>query len=257
MIKTPLLNYEAPPALLRERVILITGAGDGLGRATAIACAAHGATVILLGRTESKLESVYDAIESAGYPRPALVPLNLESAGVHEFQQLVSHLEQEFGHLDGIVHNAATLGILAPIAHYPPEIWTRTLQVNLTAPFFLTHECLPLMGRSPDGSIVLVSSGVGRRGRAFWGAYAVAKAGLERLREILTEELENSSVRVNSLDPGRMRTLLRARAYPGENPNSVPLPESVVPALLYLLGPESCGVRGQALSLAADDVSIK
>ncbi|CAK0755620.1 Uncharacterized oxidoreductase YciK [Gammaproteobacteria bacterium] len=249
MTDISLRTYQAPADLLRDRVILITGAGDGLGRATALACAAHGATVVLLGRTEAKLEQVYDAIEAAGHPRPALVPVNLETATFREYAQLADHLEQELGRLDGLVHNAATLGVLSPVAHYTPEVWNRTLQVDLHAPFLLTRACLPLLTRAPDASMVFVSDAVARRGRAYWGAYAVAKAGMERLMEILADELENEPIRVNSLDPGRLRTLLRARAYPGEDPNTVPLPETAVAALLYLIGPDSRAVRGQALTL--------
>ncbi|CAK0749625.1 Uncharacterized oxidoreductase YciK [Gammaproteobacteria bacterium] len=224
-----------PNNLLQDRVIVITGAGSGLGRATALACAAHGATVVLLGRTEAKLEAVYDAIETAGHPKPALVPVNLKTAAANEYKQLTEHLEKEFGRLDGLVHNAAILGLLSPIGHYPSEIWADVLQVDLTAPFLLTRACLPLLTRTPNASIVFVSDEVGKKGRAYWGAYAVAKAGIERLVEILADELENTSVRVNSFNPGRLRTLLRTRAYPGEDPNTVPLPESAVPAILQLL----------------------
>jgi len=252
MTNFSLRTYQAPANLLQDRVVLITGAGSGLGRATALACAAHGATVVLLGRSEAKLEQVYDTIEAAGHPRPMLVPINLETATSREYAQLTEHLEQELGRLDGLLHNAATLGVLSPVAHYNPEIWARTLQVDLNAPFLLTRACLPLLTRGPDASIVFVSDAVGRRGRAYWGAYAVAKAGLERLVEILVDELENESIRVNSLDPGRLRTLLRARAYPGEDPNTVPLPETAVPALLYLLGPDSQEMRGQVLNLPTD-----
>ena len=241
-------TYQAPADLLRDRVILVTGAGDGLGRATALACAAHGATVVLLGRTETKLERVYDTIEAAGHPRPALVSVNLETATPHEYAQLADHITRELGRLDGLVHNAAILGVLSPVLHYSSDLWMKTLQIDLHAPFLLTKACLPLLLRSPDASVVFVSDAVGRQGRAYWGAYAVAKAGLEGLVEVLADELENSPVRINSFDPGRLRTFLRARAYPGEDPNTVPLPESVVPTLLYLLGPDGHTVRGQALT---------
>lgn len=244
-----LSSYQASNNLLTDRVILVTGAGDGLGRAAALACAAHGATVILLGRTEAKLEKVYDAIATAGQPQPVMVPLNFENASNNEFLQLAQHIEEELGHLDGILHNAATLGILSPIAHFSSEIWNKTIQINLTAPFLLTRACLPLLKHAADASVVFITDSVGQQGRAFWGAYAVAKAGLERLAEILADELESESIRVNSFNPRRMRTLLRAHAYPGEDPNTVPLPDTAVAALLYLLGPDSKTVRGQALSL--------
>jgi len=246
-------SYQVPDNLLKDKVVLITGAGDGLGRAAALACAAHGATVVLLGRNEAKLEKVYDTIEAAGYAKPALVPINLETVGANECFQLVEHIEKECGHLDGILHNAASLGVLAPIAHYSPDIWHKTIQINLNAPFLLTRACLPLLTHSQDASIIFVTDNVGRQGRAFWGAYAVAKAGIERFMEILNEELENESVRVNSFDPGRLRTLLRARAYPGENPNTVPHPDTAVAAILYLLGADSKSIRGQLVKLVNEN----
>ncbi len=240
-------DYQPAADCLRDRVILVTGAGDGIGRAVALACAAHGATLVLVGRTEGKLEKVYDAIEKAGYPQPAIVPLNMESATPREYQQLAELLTDELGRLDGLLHNAAALGIPSPLQHYDVDIWYRVMQVNLHAPFLLTKACLPLLQRAPDPTVVFTSAEVGRRGRAYWGAYGVAKAGLEGLMQTLAHEMEGTPVRVNSLDPGRCRTNLRAKAYPGEDPNTVPLPETVVPSFLYLLGPDSQGIHGQAL----------
>lgn len=239
-------SYTPAPDLLKERVILVTGAGDGLGAAAARAFAAHGATVILLGRTVRKLERVYDEIEAAGFPQPAIYPLNLEGASAKDYQEMADRLAENFGRLDGLLHNAAELGVLSPVTHYSIELWYRVLQVNLNAPFVLTQACLPLLRASKDASVVFTSDRVGRRGRAYWGAYGVSKAAIEGLMEILADEFEaNTSVRVNSLDPGAVRTRLRARAYPGENPAKLPTPETVMDAYLYLMGPDSAGVTGK------------
>ena len=238
--------HTPPKDLLSERIILITGAGDGIGRAAALACAAHGATVVLLGRTIRKLEETYDQIEQAGHPQAAIYPMNLEGATPKDHGDLAATLETEFGRLDGLLHNAALLGTLAPIAHQDVELWFKVMQVNLHAPFLLTRACLGLLMKSPDASLLFTSDSVGRRGRAYWGAYGVAKFGLEGLSQILAQELEtNTTVRVNSIDPGPTGTRLRTQAYPGENALALPTPESIMPAYLYLLGPDSRGVTGQ------------
>lgn len=236
------------PKLLKDRVILVTGAGDGIGRACALSFAAHGATVILLGRTLAKLEAVYDEIERAGGPQPAIIPLDLAVAGEADYQQLAVTVEEQLGRLDGILHNAAVLGELTTLAQYEVGTWDHVLQVNLTAPFQLTQAMLPLLMQSPDASIVFTSSSVGRQPRAFWGAYGVAKAGLEALATTLADELANiSNIRVNTVNPGATRTQMRASAYPGEDPNSLARPEDRVPVFLYLMGPESRGVTAQRL----------
>lgn len=238
--------YTPSTDLLANRVILITGAGDGIGRAAALSCAAHGATVILLGRTLGKLERVYDEIEQAGHPQPAIYPMNLEGAIPKDYAELATTLEHEFGRLDGLLHNAALLGALSPMAHQDIDLWFKVMQVNLNAPFLLTRACLGLLMQAPDASIVFTSDQVGRRGRAYWGAYGVSKFGLEGMCQILAQELEtNTQVRVNSLDPGAVRTRLRTLAYPGENALTNPAPEAIMPAYLYLLGPDSQGITGQ------------
>jgi NAD(P)-dependent dehydrogenase (short-subunit alcohol dehydrogenase family) len=242
-------DWQPRPDLLHERLILVTGAGDGIGRAAAVSFAAHGATVILLGRTIGKLETVYDEIEQAKYPQPAIYPMNLEGATPRDYEELALTLEGEFGRLDGLLHNAAVLGTLAPIAHYDVELWYQVLQTNLTAPFLLTKACLGLLMSAPDASIVMTSDRVGRKGRAYWGAYGVAKAGLENFMQILADELEdNTSVRVNSVDPGPVRTRLRSQAYPAEDPASLAKPEAVLKPLLYLMGPDSRGITGRQLT---------
>ena len=250
-------SYTPPAELLTDRVILITGAGDGIGRAVALACAAHGATVILLGRTIGKLEAVYDEIEAAGHPQPAIYPMNLEGSTPKDYDDLALTLEREFGRLDGLLHNAAILGGLAPLAHQDVELWFKVLQVNLNAPFLLTRACLALLMKSPDASVIFTSDRVGRTGRAYWGAYGVSKFGIEGMSQMLAQELEaNTSVRVNSLDPGAVRTRLRTLAYPGENVLANPAPETIVEPYLYLLGPDSKGITGRQFAAQAFEIPV-
>lgn len=241
-------DYKARADLLAERVILVTGAGDGIGKAVSLAFAAHGATVVLLGRTTQKLESVYDDIVAGGGPQPAIYPMDLEGAVPDDHRQLAERIESDLGRLDGLLHNAGLLGSLTPIEHYDPLQWLRVIQVNLNAPFLLTQACLGLLKRAVDASVVFTSSAVGRRARAYWGAYSVSKFGLEGLMQILADELdENARVRVNSINPGRVRTAMRASAYPAENPAELPAPHDIVMPYLYLMGPDGRAVHGQAL----------
>lgn len=246
------MPYRPSPDLLRDRAILVTGAGDGIGAAAAKAFAAHGATVVLVGRTVAKLEAVYDAIEQAGHPQPAIYPIDLEGATSYDFDAMAGRLEQVLGRLDGILHDAATFPYLSRIDDYDPDVWGKVLQVNLSAPFMLTRACLPLLRGSPDASVVMLSDAVGRHARAYWGAYAVSKAGLEALMQVLADELSNSRVRVNSLDPGATRTTLRAQAYPVEDPGHLKPPEAVTPFLLWLMGPGSEGITGRAFTFGDD-----
>ena len=239
-------EYQCPKNAFQDRVILVTGAGDGIGRAAARAFAAHGATVVLLGRTLRKLEAVYDEIEAAGHPQPAIFPMNLEGAAVKDYEELAATLEREFGRLDGLLHNAALLGALTPLAQCEDEQWNAALQVNLNAPFLMTRACLPLLARAADASVLFTSDAVGRRGRAYWGPYGVAKAGIEGLMQILADELEaNTPVRVNSIDPGAVRTRLRTLAYPAEDASALARPEDVLRPYLYLMGPDSRGITGR------------
>jgi NAD(P)-dependent dehydrogenase (short-subunit alcohol dehydrogenase family) len=239
-------DYLPAPDWLKDRVILVTGAGDGIGRTAARRFAACGATVVLLGRTIRKLEQVYDDIEQAGHPQPAIYPMNLEGASPKDYADLAHVLETEFGRLDGLLHNAAILGGLTPVIHYNIEHWYRVLQVNLNAPFLLTQAVLNLMIRSADASIVFTADSVSDEGRAYWGAYAVAKGGLQTLMKMLASELEtNTTVRVNSVDPGKVRTELRLKAYPGGDPGEWADPETIMGVYLYLMGADSKGVTGQ------------
>ncbi len=234
--------------LLAGQTILVTGAGDGIGKAMSMALAAQGATIILLGRTTAKLESVYDLIEAAGGPQAAIYPLNLEGATPHDYYELAETIAKEFGSLEGILHNAAQLKLLSRLDDYDVETWYQIMQVNLNAPFMLTQACLPLLRKAKNASVVFTSDSVGRKAKAYWGAYGVSKFGIEGLMQLLAEETQNNSqIRVNSITPGPTRTNLRAHAYPGEDPLSIKTPEELAPLYTWLFSPESIGTTGQAV----------
>ncbi|MBD9484642.1 YciK family oxidoreductase [Pseudomonas sp. PDM14] len=242
-----MFDYQARPDLLQGRVILVTGAGRGIGAAAAKAFAAHGATVLLLGKTEANLSAVYDEIEAAGHPQAAVIPFNLETALPHQYDELAAMLESEFGHVDGVLHNAAIVGPRTPLEQLSGDNFMRVMQINVNAMFMLTSTLLPLLKLSEDASVVFTSSSVGRKGRAYWGAYGVSKFATEGLMQTLADEVDGiSNVRSNSINPGATRTSMRAMAYPGENPQNNPEPEAIMPAYLYLMGPDSKGVNGQA-----------
>jgi len=232
--------------LLTGRVVLITGASSGLGAALAVECARAGASVILSGRNGSKLERVYDEIETMGAPQPAIAMLDLAIATAVDYDSVARSIDSEFGKLDGVVHAAGLLGDRTPLEQYDVPTWCKVLHVNLTAPFILTQVLLPHLRKSADASVIFVSSGVVKNQRPFWGAYAVAKSGLESVRSMLSQELEGEpNIRVNSVNPGRMRTAMRAAAYPAEDPNTVPTPASLSGTFLYLLSARSRGIDGQ------------
>lgn len=236
------------PNCLEQKTILVTGAGDGIGRAVAIACAEHGATVILCGRTQEKLEQVYDLIVARDLPQPIIHPLDLATASNEDYELLGRSIEEQFGHLDGLLHNASVLGQLGPVQYIAPESWSKIMQVNVNAAFMMTRALLPALSNAEHGRIIFTSSSVGRTGRAYWGAYAASKFATEGLMQVLADELAStSSVRVNSLNPGATRTEMRAAAYPAENPLSLPTPESLTPAYIYLLSNSSQHLHGQAL----------
>jgi len=241
-------SYQAPERLLENKVIAVTGAGDGIGAVAAKTFAAHGATVILIGRTVPKLEAVYDEIEAAGGPQPGIYPICLNGAVEKDYQDMHDRLEESFGKLDGLLHNAGELGQRTPIANYKLESWQKVMQVNVTAQFLMTKSLLPLLEKADHASIIFTSSGVGRVGKPFWGAYAVSKFATEGLCQVLANELDGASnIRVNCINPGATRTRMRAAAYPAENPASVKTPQEIMPTYLYLMGDDSLGVTGQSL----------
>ena len=248
MITTALHQYQARADLLAGKTIVVTGAGDGIGRAAAIDFARHGATVVLVGKTIAKLEAVYDTIEAAGGPQPAIYPIHLGGAIMKDYIDMHDALEKAFGHLDGLLHNASILGERKAIAQTSIESWQDVLQINLTAEFMMTQALLPLLEKATSASVVFTSSSVGRKGRAYWGAYAVSKFATEGLMQVLADELENTTrIRVNSINPGATNTAMRRNAYPAEMPTTNPLPDEIMPAYLYLMGDDSREMTGQAL----------
>lgn len=249
-----MFEYHPPKNLLANRNILVTGAGHGIGRAAALAFAGHQASVILLDRDVAALESVYDAIEEQDGPQPAIYPMDLLGAREQDYLQLAETVEQTFGALDGLLHNAAQLRLLSRIDDYDAETWFQVMQVNLNAPFLLTQACLPQLRQSRDASLLFTSDRVGRQAKAYWGAYAASKFGIEGLMQVLAEELRNSPIRVNSIAPGPTRTNLRAHAYPGEDPQEIKAAETLMPLYLWLMGPDGRAVRGQMIDAEDDEL---
>lgn len=230
------------------RIILVTGASDGIGAALGLALARQGATVALLGRSQRKLVRSYDRIVAEGGPQPALLPFNLETAAAPEYEALSGAIEREFGRLDGLAHVAGILGDLSPVEQYDVPTWCKVLHVNLTAAFLLTRTLLPLLRKSEDASIVFTSSTVGRVGRAYWGAYAVSKFGTEGLMQVLAHEMAGTThIRVNSLNPGPTRTTMRRQAFPAEDAARLPEPSAILAPYLYLLGPAGRTVNGESI----------
>jgi NAD(P)-dependent dehydrogenase (short-subunit alcohol dehydrogenase family) len=241
-------DYHAPADLLKDRVILVTGAGDGIGRAAALGFARLGATIILVGKTVEKLEQVYDQIEREGGAQPAIVPLNLETASALEYRNIADSLNQEFGRLDGLLLNAAILGDMRPLEFYPVDLFEKVMKVNVNAQFLLVRHLMPLLRQSDQGSIIFTTSSVGRVGRANWGAYAISKFATEGMMQTLADETRNNStIKVNCINPGATRTRMRASAYPAEDPATVCPPEAVLNLYFYLMGKDSAGVTGQSL----------
>ena len=236
------------PDELRDRVVLVTGAGDGIGRAVALAAAAHGAQVILVGKTVKKLQAVHKEITDAQGDVALIAPLDLEKALAKDYDTLAAALMDRFGRLDGLVHCAGILGTLTPADHFDIPTWCKVLHVNLTAAFVLTQVLLPALRASKDASIVFSTSSVGRKGRAYWGAYAVSKFGIEGLTQVLADEMQGSApVRVNALNPGATRTRMRRQAFPSENADVLATPEQIAPAYIALLGPQTAALNGQSL----------
>jgi NAD(P)-dependent dehydrogenase (short-subunit alcohol dehydrogenase family) len=239
-------EYSYPDDVLTDRVILITGATDGIGKSLAKHVASLGAHVLLHGRNTRKLEAVYDEIEAMeNVKRPSIAVLDLATADGDAYVTLAESIESEFGRLDGIVHNAGVLGQRLSIEQYNPAEWQRVLHVNLTAVFVMTQQLLPLLKKSDLPSIVFTSSGVGQIGKAFWGAYSVSKFGIESLTQIIADEHRHTALRSNCINPGPIRTNMRLEAYPAEDRDALLGPDDIMPTYIYLLGPDSVGITGQ------------
>lgn len=245
-IPSPLRLYKPLADSLEGRVILVTGATRGIGRAVARDLTLHGATVILHGRDARVLEALYNELCLVG-PEPAVVELDFGRAQGEAYQRLTEQVESRYGKLDGLLHNAGILGDRSPVEHYDIGLWQRVMHVNLNAPFILTRCLLPLLRRSDDATLVFTTSGVGNQGRSYWGAYSCSKFATEGLAQTLADELENTNIRVNYIDPGAVRTGMRQAAYPAEDPQSLPTAESLTGAYLYLLGPDSRRINGRRI----------
>lgn len=240
-------EFNAAANELENKVILVTGAGDGIGRQAALTFAQHGATVILLGKTTAKLEKVYDEIVANQWPEPAIIPLDLQGATQRHYQDMAATIQTEFGRLDGVLNNAGHLGVLSPFEHINLDDWQKVMQVNLTGAFLMTQALMPVLAKAPHASLVFTSSGVGRRGRAYWGPYSVSKFGTEGLMQLIADEYETTTIRTNCINPGATRTKMRNAAYPGEDQNSLKTPADIMPVYLYLMSDKSIGVNGQSL----------
>lgn len=246
----PPVDWEPAADSLAGRVVLITGAAGGLGRASAVACAKAGATVLLADRRARALEPVYDEIAALpGVPQPVLQPVDLQGASPLEYQSFAESIERQLGRLDGLLHAAVKYEGLTPLAMLSPEEWMATLHVDLSAPFLLTQACMPLLQERADSAVVFVLDDRERMGRAHWGAYGTAKAALEGFASILHEETEGSSLRVHALLPAPMRTALRRTAWFGEDADAVAPPEAAAEAVVYLLSPQATEARGKVLDL--------
>ena len=236
-------TFHAPESALADKIILITGASDGIGKALSIECAAKGATVIMLGRSQKKLERAHDEIVANGDRAPIIVPLDFMKAEGGVYLSLAEQIETDFGRLDGLVHCAGMLGEMTQIEDYDATVWQQVMHVNVTAAFALTKVCIPLI-RKARGAIVFASSSVGRKGRAFWGAYSVSKFAVEGLAQTLADELGESHVRVNVVNPGATHTNMRQQAYPAEDKTKIRAPEEVIGPFMYFLCDDEDGPNG-------------
>ncbi|WP_026960573.1 MULTISPECIES: YciK family oxidoreductase [Aliagarivorans] len=239
--------YQAADNSLKDKVILVTGAGDGIGKQAALSYAGLGATVILLGRTVAKLEQVYDEIVAAGAPEPAIVPLDLKGATRQNYLDMAATIESQFSRLDGALLNAANIGVLGQFNQIPEDEWDLIMQVNVKSQFLLAQALLPLMQKSAKASLIFTSSSVGKKGRAYWGTYAISKFAIEGMSQTIADEYQKLGVRVNCINPGATRTLMRATAYPGEDPMTLKTPLDIMPTYLYLMSDDSEQVTGQSL----------
>ncbi|MDE1513525.1 YciK family oxidoreductase [Vibrio sp. dsl-7] len=241
------MNYSVSTDALKEKVILVTGASDGIGKQAALSFAAHGATVILLGRNVAKLAQTYDAIEAAGYPTPVIMPLDMQGASKQNYLDMADSITEQFGRLDGVLHNAGLLGTLGPFEQISEACFDQVMQVNVKAQLLMTQALLPLLHQSSDARIVFTSSTVGHSGRAYWGSYAISKFATEGMMQILADELSETTIRVNAINPGGTRTAMRAKAYPAEDAELLKTPLDIMPLYLYLMAPEGRAVHGQCI----------
>ena len=238
-------SYIPKKRYLDNKTILVTGAGDGIGKQAALHYGKHGATVILLGKTVAKLESVYDQIISDGGNEPAIVPLDLKGATAKHYRDMASTIGDQFGCLDGLLHNASVLGHLGPFAQISEQEWQDVFQVNVTSQFLMTQALLPLLKKASDASVIFTTSSVGLKGKAYWGPYSISKFATQGMMQILADEYDNSSIRFNCINPGATKTAMRAKAFPAETSDNLKTPEEIMPVYLYLMDNETSKETGQ------------
>lgn len=239
-------HYQAKPDLLNQKTILITGAGDGIGREAALTYSHYGANLILVGRTTAKLEQVKQEIIANNQFAPVVAIYTLDLLTITDAQchDLATNIKQNYPYLDGVLHNASILGKITPIIEQPVKLWHDVIQVNVNATFMLTQALLPLLLKAPNSSLIFTTSSVGRQGRANWGAYSVSKFATESLMQILSDEYKNTNLRVNCINPGGTRTQMRAKAFPAENPMTLKTPQEIMSVYLYLMGKDSINESG-------------
>jgi NAD(P)-dependent dehydrogenase (short-subunit alcohol dehydrogenase family) len=241
------LEFTANNQTLKNKVILVTGAGDGIGKQAALSYAQAGANVVLLGKTVSKLEQVYDEIMEQGLVEPSIIPLDLMGATPQHYKDMASTIKSQLGGLDGVLFNASLLGNLCPFEQIKASEFEEVMQVNVNSQFHIMQALLPVLKESNSASVIFTTSSVGRNGRAFWGTYSISKFATEGMMQILADENKKSSVRFNCINPGATRTNMRAKAYPAEKPESLKTPLDIMPSYLYLMADESKSVNGQSL----------
>tara|TARA_B100000029_G_scaffold513367_1_gene612746 strand:- start:11 stop:751 length:741 start_codon:yes stop_codon:yes gene_type:complete len=242
-------DFKPSEDCLKDKTILITGTGSGIGRAAAKKLSQFGAQLILLSKDTGKLESLYQEIIEQGFKEPLIHPMNFESAEEKEYLKVKEAIQNKFDNLDGLINNAGVLGEKKPLGQYEYSIWKKVLNVNLDSAFLLTKTLLPLLNHSKLSSVVFTSSGVGKKGRAYWGAYAISKFATEGMMEVFADELENTSkIRVNCINPGAVRTKMREEAYPAEDPETNPLPKEIMNLYVYLMSDASKGINGQSIN---------
>jgi NAD(P)-dependent dehydrogenase (short-subunit alcohol dehydrogenase family) len=230
---------------LDKKTILVTGAGDGIGKQAALHYAKFGATVILLGKTVAKLEKVYDEIINNGGNEPAIVPLDLKGATAKHYRDMANTITDQFGYLDGLLHNSSVLGHLGPFEQISEQDWQNVFQVNVTSQFLMTQALLPALKKAPQSSVIFTTSSVGLKGRAYWGPYSISKFATQGMMQILADEFDNSNIRFNSINPGGTKTAMRAKAFPAENADNLKTPEEIMPLYLYLMDNDTSTENGQ------------
>ena len=247
-------QYHPAEQLLKDRIILITGASRGIGKAVAMECARLGATILLVAKDLKRLEQTYDEIENMRGAQPAILSIDLEIAGADDYQTIAQSIEKEYGRLDGLLHNAGRVGGLTPLQQIDLTTWSHLIALHIHAPFLLSRACIPVLKNSSDPSILFT---VDETNKAYWGAYGVAKYGQIGLLKILADELDGDrQIRVNGVHPGKVRTDMRTHNYPGINPMEFPAPETVTAPFMYFLGPDSTGITGQIHYIALNDQPV-